>query len=88
MPGYVSDLMRDGDCIQLGFGGIPNAIGFHLMEKHDLGIHTEQIGTAMAHLMACGAVTNRCKPSTGALRWVLLSPGTISSMILWTSIPA
>ena len=31
------------------------------MEKHDLGIHTEQIGTAMAHLMACGAVTNRYK---------------------------
>ena len=61
IAGYVSDLMRDGDCIQLGFGGIPNAIGFHLMEKHDLGIHTEQIGTAMAHLMACGAVTNRCK---------------------------
>ena len=48
IAGYVSDLMRDGDCIQLGFGGIPNAIGFHLMEKHDLGIHTEQIGTAMA----------------------------------------
>ena len=61
IAGYVSDLMRDGDCIQLGFGGIPNAIGFHLMEKHDLGIHTEQIGTAMAHLMACGAVTNRYK---------------------------
>ncbi len=31
------------------------------MEKHDLGIHTEQIGTSMAHLMACGAVTNRYK---------------------------
>ena len=54
-------MMKDGDCIQLGFGGIPNAIGFHLMEKHDLGIHTEQIGTSMAHLMACGAVTNRYK---------------------------
>lgn len=58
IAGYVSDMVRDGDCIQLGFGGIPNAIGFNLMEKHDLGIHTEQIGTSMAHLMACGAVTN------------------------------
>ena len=60
-PSYVTEMMKDGDCIQLGFGGIPNAIGFHLMEKHDLGIHTEQIGTSMAHLMACGAVTNRYK---------------------------
>ena len=61
IAGYVTEMMKDGDCIQLGFGGIPNAIGFHLMEKHDLGIHTEQIGTSMAHLMACGAVTNRYK---------------------------
>lgn len=58
---YVTELMQDGDCIQLGFGGIPNAIGFHLMDKHDLGIHTEQIGTSMAHLIDCGAVTNRYK---------------------------
>ena len=61
IAGDVTEMMKDGDCIQLGFGGIPNAIGFHLMEKHDLGIHTEQIGTSMAHLMACGAVTNRYK---------------------------
>lgn len=61
IAGYVAEMMRDGDCIQLGFGGIPNAIGFALMDKHDLGIHTEQIGTSMAHLMECGAVTNRYK---------------------------
>lgn len=57
----VASLMKDGDCIQLGFGGIPNAIGFELKDKRDLGIHTEQIGTSMAHLMECGAVTNRYK---------------------------
>ncbi|MDY3013709.1 MAG: acetyl-CoA hydrolase/transferase C-terminal domain-containing protein [Evtepia sp.] len=61
IAGYVSEMMKDGDCIQLGFGGIPNAIGFSLMDKHDMGIHTEQIGTSMAHLMEAGAVTNRYK---------------------------
>ena len=61
IAGYVAEMMQDGDCIQLGFGGIPNAIGFALLDKNDLGIHTEQIGTSMAHLMACGAVTNRRK---------------------------
>ena len=61
IAGYVAEMIKDGDCIQLGFGGIPNAIGFNLMDKHDLGIHTEQMGTSMAHLMECGAVTNRYK---------------------------
>ena len=61
IAGLVADMVQDGDCIQLGFGGIPNAIGLDLLDKRDLGIHTEQIGTSMAHLMACGAVTNRRK---------------------------
>ncbi len=50
-----------GDCIQLGFGGIPNAIGFELMNRHDLGIHTEQIGASMARMIQQGVVTNRYK---------------------------
>ena len=45
----------------LGFGGIPNAIGFELMNRHDLGIHTEQIGASMAHMIQQGVVTNRYK---------------------------
>ena len=61
VAGYASEMVHDGDCIQLGFGGIPNAIGFDLLEKRDLGIHTEQIGSSMARLMETGAVTNRYK---------------------------
>ncbi|MFR6380088.1 MAG: hypothetical protein ACLUNZ_10040 [Evtepia sp.] len=34
---YAAEMVHDGDCIQLGFGGIPNAIGFELMNRHDLG---------------------------------------------------
>ena len=48
---YAAEMVHDGDCIQLGFGGIPNAIGFELMNRHDLGIHTEQIGASMAHMI-------------------------------------
>lgn len=61
VAGYCADMVKDGDCIQLGFGGIPNAIGASLMDRLDLGIHTEQIGSSMARLMDCGAVTNRHK---------------------------
>lgn len=61
VAGYCAEMVKDGDCIQLGFGGIPNAIGASLMHRLDLGIHTEQIGSSMARLMDCGAVTNRRK---------------------------
>ena len=31
------------------------------MNRHDLGIHTEQIGASMAHMIQSGVVTNRYK---------------------------
>ena len=58
---YVVSLARDGDCFQLGFGGIPAAIGNSLSDKWDLGIHSEQFSSSMARLMANGNVTNRHK---------------------------
>ena len=61
IAGLAAEMVHDGDCIQLGFGGIPNAIGFELMNRHDLGIHTEQIGASMAHMIQQGVVTNRYK---------------------------
>ena len=61
IAGLAAEMVHDGDCIQLGFGGIPNAIGFELMNRHDLGIHTEQIGASMARMIQGGVVTNRYK---------------------------
>ena len=61
IAGLAAEMVHDGDCIQLGFGGIPNAIGFELMNRHDLGIHTEQIGASMARMIQQGVVTNRYK---------------------------
>lgn len=61
VAGYVVSLARDGDCFQLGFGGIPAAIGNHLTDKWDLGIHSEQFSSSMARLMESGNVTNRRK---------------------------
>ena len=36
-------LIHDGDCIQLGIGGMPNAVGEAPMDKQELNIHTEMI---------------------------------------------
>lgn len=71
---YVSSLIRDGDCIQLGIGGIPNAVGEALLEKRDLGIHTEMVTSSMGKLLAAGVVTNTRKnfcpgKTIGAFAW-------------------
>ena len=58
---YAADLIHDGDCIQLGIGGMPDAVAERLTGRHDLGIYTEMLGSAMGRLMACGAVNNSRK---------------------------
>lgn len=71
---YVVSLIHDGDCIQLGIGGMPNAVGEALMDKHDLGIHTEMLTSSMGKLLRAGVVTNARKnfntgKTIGAFAW-------------------
>ena len=58
---YVADLIDDGSTLQIGYGGIPDAVVMQLTHKHDLGIHTEMIGDGILKLVESGAVTNRRK---------------------------
>lgn len=58
---YVGSLVKDGDTIQLGIGGIPDAVANALMDKHDLGVHTEMITNSIADLVEAGVITNRKK---------------------------
>ena len=58
---YVADLIDDGSTLQIGYGGIPDAVVMQLTHKHDLGIHTEMIGDGILSLVESGAVTNRRK---------------------------
>ena len=58
---YVADLIDDGSTLQIGYGGIPDAVVMQLTHKHDLGIHTEMIGDGIMTLVEAGAVTNRRK---------------------------
>jgi acyl-CoA hydrolase len=58
---YVADLIDDGSTLQIGYGGIPDAVVVQLTQKHDLGIHTEMIGDGILTLVEAGAVTNRRK---------------------------
>ncbi|MFT3759879.1 acetyl-CoA hydrolase/transferase family protein [Thauera sp.] len=58
---YVADLIDDGSTLQIGYGGIPDAVVMQLQHKRDLGIHTEMIGDGILSLLESGAVTNRRK---------------------------
>jgi acyl-CoA hydrolase len=58
---YVAELIDDGSTLQIGYGGIPDAVVMQLTRKRDLGIHTEMIGDGILSLVECGAVTNRRK---------------------------
>lgn len=57
---YIADMINDGDCIQLGIGGIPNAVASELKQKKDLGIHTEMMTSGMVELVKLGVI-NGCK---------------------------
>jgi acyl-CoA hydrolase len=58
---YVAEMIDDGSTLQIGYGGIPDAVVMQLTSKNDLGIHTEMIGDGILKLVESGAVTNRKK---------------------------
>lgn len=57
----IADEIRDGDCLQLGIGGMPNAIAKSLYGKKDLGVHTEMLTSEMSKLFNAGVITGRRK---------------------------
>lgn len=57
----ISNEIHDGDNIQLGIGGIPNAVAAALMNKKDLGVHTEMLTTGFMKLFKAGVITNKKK---------------------------
>lgn len=58
---HIVEQIPDGATIQLGLGGVSGAVGYRLMQKNDLGIHSEMFTNSMKHLMEAGVVTNKKK---------------------------
>jgi len=57
----IAELVEDGATIQIGIGGIPNAVALFLKDKKDLGVHTEMFTETMIDLFETGAITNKRK---------------------------
>lgn len=58
---HVSNLIPDGATLQMGIGAIPDAALRRLMNKQDLGVHTEMFSDGIVDLAEAGAITNRLK---------------------------
>jgi len=58
---YVSSLVENGATLQMGIGGIPNAVLTKLMNHKNLGIHTEMFSDGVIPLVEKGIITNSKK---------------------------
>ena len=57
----IAEMIPDGANLQLGIGGIPNAVCRYLENHQDLGIHTELLCPGMINLIRQGVITGRRK---------------------------
>ena len=54
--GHIAERIEDGSTLQIGIGGIPNAVTSMLLNKCDLGIHTEMFTDGMIDLYEAGCI--------------------------------
>ncbi len=58
---HIVNLVPDRACLQIGVGGVPNAVCQALANHRGLGVHTELMTPQLAALIQSGAVTNKYK---------------------------
>ncbi len=54
---HIAEYVEDGSTIQLGIGGIPNAVSAELLHKKNLSIHTEMFTDGMVDLHEAGVIS-------------------------------
>jgi 4-hydroxybutyrate CoA-transferase len=57
----VAGLIEDGAVLQTGIGGIPNAVLSFLMDRKDLGVHSELVSDGVIPLIEAGVITGARK---------------------------
>ena len=53
---YIVPDIKDGDMLQVGFGGISNAVAYSLEDRKHLGIYTEMLTDSMVYLYDRGVI--------------------------------
>jgi len=54
--GHIAEMIEDGSTLQIGIGGVPNAVTSMLLKKKDLAIHTEMFTDGMIDLFEAGCI--------------------------------
>jgi butyryl-CoA:acetate CoA-transferase len=100
---YVVQNMVDGSTLQLGIGGLPNAVGQMIAQSDlkDLGIHTEMLCDSYLDMFKAGKITNRKKNidryksvfglalgSPDLYDWIRENPGVVTYPISYCNDPA
>jgi len=75
---HVASLIEDGATLQMGIGGIPDAVLFYLRDRKHLGIHTEMFSDGIVELVEGGVITGERKT---------LHPGKIIASFILGSRP-
>lgn len=61
IAGHIAGMIEDGATLQLGIGGIPNAVVTQLEGKQHIGIHTEMVSDGIMRAIEKGIITNQRK---------------------------
>lgn len=80
---YVSGLIEDGATLQMGIGGIPNAVLATLGDRRHLGIHTEMFSDGILPLLEAGILNNQKK---GFHRGKIIASFAMGSRALYDAI--
>lgn len=73
---HLAELIPDGATLQMGIGGIPNAVLANLQHHKDIGIHTEMFSDGLIPLLESGVVNNSKKK--------VLQGRTVTSFLIGT----
>jgi acyl-CoA hydrolase len=52
----IAGMIEDGDCLQIGIGGIPNTVLELIADRRHLGVHTEMLTDGIVGLYRAGAI--------------------------------
>ncbi|MCB1170860.1 MAG: acetyl-CoA hydrolase/transferase family protein [Leptospiraceae bacterium] len=81
--GHIAAIIDDGATLQLGIGGIPNAVLEKLKNHKNLGIHTEMFSDGILPLLSSGVLNNQKK---GLHRGKIMTSFAMGSRALYDAI--
>lgn len=78
----------NGACLQLGIGGMPNAVGSLIAESDlkDLGVHTEMYVDAFVDIAKAGKINGSKKNLNKGRQVYALLPAQRNCMTIWITI--